>query len=292
MSRFWAFVLLYLAGISVLGCGGRSFSSSAQQEQGCAGLALTGRMMDSLTGMPVSQGWAVLESGTPVAMTPIYNFEQIQRVKSDSTGAFQMCSSSVANPAIVVLVALDSSGKAYPPFIAPLSNAAGAGKTVDLGTIRMGGCTVVCGLEGQEQTSETATLKGRVISTPAPRTGSVVPEYAMYALDGTKNLWNILMPVLDDAQTFTFKATALGCPNQTSPCATYTFTLSSQKPVWSISGGYQQQAGAPVYSIDASADPACSPASVLEFDQQDGTPLIASPGSDLQVSDIDFTNCQ
>jgi hypothetical protein len=294
MDYLLGWVPICIAGIYLLGCGGQPSLLAPPNDSGGPGLTISGTMHDSLTGQPVSQGWAVLESGTQLPTTPIYNFAQIQRVGTDSTGTFQISSSAIADPAIVVLVALDASGKAYPPFIAPIPNAATTSKTVDLGTIPMGGCTVLCAFEGQEQTSEPAMLTGIILTSPISKAGSVIPQYAIAALDGTKDIiWNVVMPVLNNAQTFAFNTTALGCSNQSSPCSTYTFKLPSQKPFWAISGGYQQQTGAPVYSIYASAGSSCSPAFVTEVYQQDGTsPLTATAGAQLQVPDINFTNCQ
>lgn len=293
IKRLLTSICLCIAVATVAGCGGKISSYVSQNGSLCSDWSISGKMQDSLTGLPVSQGWAVLESGAPIPMTQIYNFTQVQRVKSDSTGVFQMCSSAAVSPAIVVLAALDASGKAYPSFIVPLSNASTVPRTIDLGTLPMGGCTVLCGFDGQEQTSEPATLTGMIVSSPIPKTGSVIPEYTILALDGTKNLWNVLMPVLDDAQTFAFATTALGCTNRTSPCSSYAFTLPSQKPVVPLSGGRQQQASAPVYSIRASADPTCSPSSTIDSYEQDGaSPLTADAGAELQVSDISFTNCQ
>ncbi len=138
MDHWRAWALICIVGIYLLGCGGRSSSPGPPNGSGSAELTISGTMHDSLTGQLVSQGWAVLESGTQLPLTPIYNFKQIQRVATDPTGNFQISSSAIADPAIIVLVALDASGKAYPPFIALVPNAAATPKTVALGTIPMG----------------------------------------------------------------------------------------------------------------------------------------------------------
>ncbi len=276
-------------GICLSGCGGNSPSSSSSENNRCAGVALSGMLRDSLTNQPVSQGWAVLESGTQLSTTQVYNFSQTQRAASDSTGAFSICSPAVANPSVMVLVALDSSGRAYPPFVAPVFG------TINLGTIPMGGCTLTCGFEGQQQTSSPATISGVITSLPISKTGEVTPQYSLGALDGTSNLWNLVMPALKDSQTSTFDTAPSGCAERVPFCATYAFTVPSQRPVRSVQGGYEQGAGAPVYSVYGVPDgtSSCSPTASRVVYQQDGTSLLTgAPGAQLQAADINFTGCQ
>lgn len=274
--------------ICTTGCGGNP-RPIPPVGNACTGVVISGVMQDSLTNQPVSQGWAVLESGTQLSTTPIFNFSQSQKVTSDVHGSFSLCSSAVTQPSAVVLVALDSSGNAYPAFVTSASGAA------DLGTIPMGGCRVLCGFEGEQQTSSPATINGTITSAPVAKSGTVMAQYAMNALDGSKNIWNFAMPSLDPAQGNTFNATPGVCAGNAPYCATYTFTVPSQKPVQQVTGGYRQESGAPTYSIYAVVDdpPSCHPSFGHTILQQDGTSfLTGGAGEHLSAADIKFTGCQ
>src|SRR6266568_7622682 len=107
--------------ICLVGCGGSAPSPSSPKSDSCMGIVVTGVLRDSLTNQPVSQGWAVLESGTQLLTTQNYNFSASQQVSSDADGAFQLCAPGTP-PSAIVMIALDSSGKAYPPFVAPVSS--------------------------------------------------------------------------------------------------------------------------------------------------------------------------
>lgn len=275
--------------IFLAGCGGKSTPPNPPITNACTGVVISGTMQDSLTGQPVSQGWAVLESGIQLLATPVFNFSQSQKVTSDVHGAFSLCSPPVPQPSAIVLVALDPSGKTYPAFVAPVSGA------TDLGTIPMGGCRLLCGFEGQQQTSSPVIITGTITSAPIAKTGSVMAQYAMNALDGSKNLWNFSIPALDPAQSNTFGTTPSVCAGSAPFCAAYTLTLPSQKPVQRVTGGYLQQAGAPTYSIYAVADGplSCTPSSGHAFFQQDGKSFLTGvPGDQLSAADIAFTRCQ
>ncbi|HVJ06382.1 MAG TPA: hypothetical protein VM578_11975 [Candidatus Saccharimonadales bacterium] len=248
-----------------------------------------------MTNQPVSQGWAVLESGTQRSITAIYNFLPKQNVTSDVHGAFRVCAPIVPNPSAIVIVALDSSGKAYPPFVAPISG------STDLGIIPMGGCRPICGLDGQQQTSSPATITGAITSTPIAKTGAVLPQYVMQALDGSKstdgypNLWALAMPIFNTSQAYTFGTTPGTCAEGFPFCTAYTFSIPTQKPIKRVTGGYLQEAGAPDYSIYAVPDgtPSCIPSFGLEIFQQDGTSLLrGTPGVQLSAATINFTKCQ
>ncbi len=275
--------------ISLAGCGGSSNSPTSPKPEACAGIVVSGVLQDSLTSHPVSQGWVVLESGTQLATTQVYNLSPTQSVESDVDGAFRLCSPTISHPSAIVIIALDSSDKAYPPFVAPI-----AGDT-NLGIVPMGGCRVTCGLDGQQQTSLPATITGVITSMPIAKTGSVVPQYSIGALDESTALWNLAMPIFNHSPSFTFDTVLSGCAGQVLFCTTYTFLLPSQKPVWSVKGGYLQNAGAPNYSIYAVADsaPSCNPSTDLVIHQQDGKSLLTgTPGVHLLAADINFTGCQ
>jgi hypothetical protein len=277
------------------GCGGNSTSSAPPAGNACTGLLITGVLQDSLTSQPVAQGVAVLESGTQFSGTSIYDFYPTQQGATDAHGAFKLCAETIASPSAIVLEALDSTGKAYPPFIASISGAA------DLGTIAMGGCRVTCDFEGQQQTSLPATLKGVITSSPIAKTGTVVPQYAVTALDGSKsksgypNLWSLAVPLFTSSATTTFTTTAGSCAGGVPFCATYSFTVPSEGPLQIINGIYMQGTAVPYYMIYAVPDGPglCSPPSALTIFQQDGSSLLAgNPGAQITVAEIDFTRCE
>jgi hypothetical protein len=270
----------------LVGCGVTSRSPNPPNGNACAGIIITGTLQDSLTNRPVAQGWAVLESGAQISGTKLYTFSTIKQIATDAGGKFRLCSTTVSSPLTVVTIALDSSNNAYPPFVAPVSG------TIDLGTIPMGGCHEKCGFEGQQQTSPAATIMGMITTTPTAKTGTVVPEYSMNALDGSNNLWNLTMPVFNTSQSFSFTTALTGCTREVPFCAPYTFVVPSQKPVWAVKDGYMQGTGAPVYSIYATA-PSCTPPSAFSSFQQDGnSPLLGAPGVKLSAATINFSACK
>jgi hypothetical protein len=289
------FLFACLIWLCMAGCGGNSTSSGPPTSNACTGLVITGVLQDSLTFQPVAQGVAVLEAGTQLSATSIYNFYPTQQVATDTHGAFKLCTETVVSPSAIILEALDSAGKAYPPFIASISGAA------DLRTIPMGGCRVTCGFDGQQQTSLPATIKGVITSSPIAKTGSVVPQYAVTALDGSKsksgypNLWSLALPLFNSSQTSTFSTTAGTCAGTAPFCANYSFSVPSQGPTQLVNGIYMQEVAVPYYLIYAVPDgPAlCRPPSKLTIFQQDGSSLLAgNPGAQITVAQIDFTDCE
>jgi hypothetical protein len=278
------------------GCTTPPASPNQPASDACTGaVVITGTLQDSLTHQPVSQGWAVLESGSELSVTPAYNFYPAQKVATDAQGGFRLCAQTLASPSALVAVALDSAGMAYPPFVAPVS------ATTSFGAIPMGGCAGVCAFPGEQQTSAPATITGAITTTPIAKTGTVVPQDAMPALDGSKaangdsNLWSLAIPNFNASQANTFSTASGACAGTVPFCAAYTFALPSQNPVRLVNGGYVQGVGAPIYSIYAVPDgsPSCIPSSVLTILQQDGSSLLtANPGSQITASTLAFSLCQ
>jgi len=280
--------------ICLAGCGGNSTSSSTPISNTCTGVVISGTMEDSLTFQPVAQGVAVLESGTQTSSSG-YDFSPAKQVAADAHGAFKLCVPAVTSPSAIILEALDAAGKVYPPYVASVTGAA------DLGTIPMGGCTGTCGFEGSQQTTLPATITGMITTAPIAKTGLVAPLYTMSALDGSKDsnghsiLWALDLPIFNSSPTTTFSTASTACAGTAPFCATYSFSVPSQKPVRPYSGGYLQEAGTPSYLISAVPDgPAlCSPASEMTASQQDGTlSLPGNPGAQITVAEIDFTKCK
>lgn len=287
--RVFFYTSILLAGL--IGCGGGTIPPPPPpSDQSCTGIGVSGTLHDSLTNQPISQAWAVLESGVPNSIpSSIVSFSPSQTASADAGGAFQLCMPVAAVPAVLVVDALDSAGKAYPPFVAEVT------ATTNLGTVRMGGCSLSCGLPGQQQTSSPAVINGSVSSAPVSIAGSLLPQYSLRALDGSKATWTISIPPLSDAQMPGFHTAASACTGKDQFCSSYAFSLPSQKPVVLVKGGYQQDAGAPVYSIYASpaSAAACAQSSVTASLENDGkTPLTGSPGLQLTAMDISFTGCQ
>jgi len=277
------------------GCGGNSTSSVPSTTNTCTGLVITGVLQDSLTSQPVAQGVAVLEAGTQLSATSTYNFSPTQQGSTDAHGAFKLCADTIASPSAIVLEALDSAGKAYPPFIASISGAA------NLGTIPMGGCRLTCAFDGQQQTSLPATLAGVITSSPIAKTGSVVPQYTVTALDGSKsksgfsNLWSLALPLFNSSPASAFSTIAGTCAGKTPFCTTYSFAVPSQRPIQLVNGAYVQETAVPYYLIYAvpAGPAACSPPSKLATFQQDGSSFLAgNPGAQITVAEIDFSACE
>jgi hypothetical protein len=275
--------------LCLMGCGGGGVPSAPPKSQVCTGIAVAGVLHDSLTNLPVAKGWVAIESAVPPLSASTVSFSQPQTVLSDVTGAFQACTTSASQPMVVVIVAQDSAGNAYPPFVEQIST------TTNLGTIPMGGCTVICGLDNQKQTSAPAVIKGEITSSPVSNDGSVVPKYAMKSLDGsTATIWNVSFPKLNDGQSYTFSTVANGCSDQMQFCAVYTFLLPSQNAVTPTKGGYRRSNGAPVYSVlaESANSSTCTPASISTYFEKDGkTALTGSPGAQLSAQDIMFSGC-
>jgi hypothetical protein len=278
------FLLVWL-----IGCGGGGVSTTAPPKtQACSGIAISGVLHDSLTNLPVARGWAVLETAQLSAAGSAVSFSQSQEVASDANGTFQLCMSNIEGPAVVVIVALDSLGNAYPPYVQMVST------TTSLGTVPLGGCTLTCGLDNQEQTSLPVTIRGEIASAPISITGSVAPQYPIKALDGSTAIWNLTMPPLSAIESYAVTTSAGGCLDQNSFCASYAFLLPSQNAVIPVKGGYLQSAGSPAYSIMAQPAPflTCNPLTFSAFLEKDGkTPLRGSPGAQLAAQDINFSGC-
>jgi hypothetical protein len=226
-------------------------------------------------------------------ITPVYNFGPTQQVTSDAQGGFSLCASSLPYPSVLVLEAMDSGGKAYPPYITAVAT------TVDLGTISMGGCTGVCGLAGEQQTTQPATITGIVTASPIAITGTLIPQYVMQALDGSKtpsgpNLWALAMPVFSASPTLTFSSAPGACNGVAPFCSTYSFFVPAQGPFYPFSGGTREQTAPPGYLISfiPAAQLACTPLYAFAKLQSDGKSfLLATEGAQLTAQDISFTNC-
>jgi hypothetical protein len=270
------------------GCGGNA-PLAPIKSQSCTGIGVSGVLHDSLTNLPVAKGRVAIESAESSISASTVSFSRPQTVISDATGAFQVCSTSATQPTVVVVAAQDSSGKAYPPLVEPIS------ATTNLGTIPLGGCTLICGLDNQQQTSAPAVIKGEITSSPVSNGGYVAPKYAMKALDGsTATIWNVSFPDLNDGQSYAFSTAANGCADQTQFCAAYTFLLPSQNAMTPTKGGYLQGNGAPVYSIlaDSANSSTCTASAISAyFEKDDKTALTGSPGAQLSAQDIVFSGC-
>ena len=284
------FVWIFLAG-----CEGNAPLTTGPPATGCSGALISGTLRDSLTFLPVSQGMAILESGTELLTTPIYDFLVTQKVTTDAQGGFSLCTQSIVYPSIIMLEAMDSSGKAYPPYVASVTGAS------DLGSVSMGGCNLICGLfDGQQQTAMPATITGTITSAPIAVTGAVIPRYALRALDGSKsqdgliNSWSLAMPVFSASQTSRFGTVAGVCDGTSPYCASYALTVPAQSPVYPISGGTMQAAVSPTFSIYAEVDSSIACAQQIAFSgwQSDGkSPLTATPGAQLTAQGINLTSC-
>ncbi len=283
----WRTVLL--ASVLPLGIGcSEKTSIPAPTMAGCSGLNITGTLQDSLTGAPVAQGLAALETVSPGSQPRPLSFSIVEQTISDSQGHFSLCSTTSALPLLFVAVGQDNLGKAYPALIEPVSG------STTLGAVPMGVCRLVCGFDNQVETSLPVTITGKVVSTPTAVTGSIFPQYTTFALDGSGGLWNIAIPVPGSASMPHFATVATGCSSTITPCTSYSFQLPSQNPVTIVSGRATQTEGVPLYSV--AADLAPSSSCGLSVEQVSatagGTLLTGSPGAVEQAQTLSFALCK
>lgn len=280
------------------GCGGGGSKSpvtpNPPSPDACTGQLITGVLHDSLTGKPVAQGLAVLETGTQLTPTvALYNFTPAKQASADATGAFKLCIPSVISPSALVITALDASGNTYPPFVSSISGAK------DLGTVPMGGCAVTCGLAGEQQTTAPATIGGNVMSTPGAVSGTIYGFIATLALDGSvtakgdKILWALAVPDMSAGHTSAFSTLANGCTGVSAACAAYSIDLPSQSPMQLVNGGYLHPAAAPTYMFFAALNQGsvCTLNYGVSFFTSTGEALQATPGAKLTATDIAFSGC-
>lgn len=283
-------MILVILGVLVclIGCANNKISkSSSIDAQVCDGIEIAGVLQDSLSQQPIPFGWAVFESASPSTNT-VLTFSPLLKTRSSSSGSFQLCVPSITMPTLLVIDALDSSGDAYPPLIVPVT------RTVNLGVIPMGGCTLTCGIDGQEQSSSSVMITGQITSWPVSEAGVVLPLYSQKALDGTSSVWNMVIPPLSDLQSTTFTTVPSSCTDTSEFCAAYSFKLPSQKPVVLQRGIRSEESGVPVYSINiAPYNPgACAQSNEVTFVQQDGTtPLDGIAGTTLVAKTMNLTGC-
>jgi hypothetical protein len=252
----------------------------------CAGVHISGVVLDSLSHLPITQARVVLESGAPDPLIMAYSFVPTQETTSDTNGAFDLCASAIPSPSALVIVAADAAGKAYPPLVTKVST------TIDLGQISMGGCTLAC-IDKQQQTSSPATLTGSITTGPVSAAGTIAPHYYALAPDGSASIWSLSIPPLNPAQSSVFATAQTGCVNPNTFCSSYTFVLPSQKPFFLANNFSTQEVGAPVYFVDAVLTKAssCTPPYSYVFTQSDGTYLTAVPNATLSVQDTVFQHC-
>lgn len=289
------FVWIFLGG-----CAGNSHLTTGTPAAGCSGVVISGTLRDSLTFQPVSQGMAILESGTQLGATSSYHFRATQKVATDAQGAFSLCAQSTVYPTVMLLEAMDAGGKAYPPYVTLVTGAS------DMGIVSMGGCILACGIfDAQQQTASPATITGTITSAPMAVTGDVIPRYALRALDGSKtqdgvpNVWGLAMPVFSastiSASMISRFSTVVGACDGASPyCARYTLTVPAQSPMYPVSGGIIQAAVSPTFIVYAEVDSstACTPPIASTVWQPDGkSPLTATAGAQLTAQSINLTSC-
>jgi hypothetical protein len=291
----WAAVLVSVAGIFLPGCGSDSRPVSAPPNNTCNGATLSGRMHDSLTDQPITQGMAILESGNELGVTSIYSFTPTQQVGTDTQGGFSICAQSLPNPSVLVLQAMELGGKAYPPYVTAVTMSA------DLGIVSMGGCSGECGLAGEQQTAKPATITGVVTGSPIAITGTLMPQYVLSALDGSKtpdghyNLWALAMPMFGTSPILTFSTAPGDCGGTAPSCSAYTFSVPAQSTFYPIKGGRMEMAAPPNYLVhsEPSSSSACTPLFADVVWQSDGKSyLVATEGAQLTAQTISFTNCR
>lgn len=268
------------------GCGTNTTPPITTPAPGCGGGMLTGTLRDSITNQPVSRGVAILEQGSQLGTTSNWNFSPTQQAATDSQGAFSFCAQSFSYPTVLVLEAMNTSGEAYPSYVTQVTGAS------DIGNIVMGGCNLNCGLPGVQQTALPATITGTVTSSPLAASGTIIPRFAMLALDdskaadGARNTWSIAMTMFPNAQSTSFSTVAGNCNGAAPFCASYAFTVPVQSPFFPVAGGMARLAAAPVYLVFADAVPAtCAPSFNFAV-------INVSAGAQIATPPINLANCK
>lgn len=268
------------------GCGSKVVTVPPLNQ--CGGTLLNGTVADSLTGSSIAGARVVLETASELSSSPIYNFTPTVVDTADSRGQFSLCSKTSTLPAVLVVEAVDQSGKAYPPTIIPVV------PDINIGIVSLGACHVACGFPGQAQSSTSVGIAGFVTTSPAGELGTLSAQTAIAALDGSKNIWNVALEGLLTDQPDSFLSTAAACPTTNELCASYTYTLPSQAPVELIAGVYKQQEAPPTYSILAvpKTPGSCTQPFLSTSFQSDGSsPLTAAPGKQFMAAALSFTKC-
>lgn len=278
----------FLCALLTGGCGnggGQGALTHPPPTPSCTGATLSGKMLDSLTGKPVFSGISSVQAGSQLGTTNSYTFVEVDRAPSGADGSFSVCASLPSGPSAVVLVASDSAGNAYPPFVSAIKG------STDLGRIAMGGCTLVCAPDLEAQTSKPATISGSITSSPTPVSGRVQAEFVVQALDGATALWSLAVPTAsgnDDKYVTASGSCAVGA----SACSIYSFSVPSQNPVRHLATGDSQQLVTPTYLLYADTSSSCVPPFSLSAFQLDGKSfLTADPGANLNAKTVAFASC-
>ena len=270
-------IFLSVFGSIILGCGGTTVAVVTSTSNSCAFGAVQGVLQDSLTNAPISNGWISIETGSSLANPKSYFFTEIQKVAVGANGAFVMCRPNAIDAPYLVLVAVgvDDAGKAYPPFVTRING------TVSVGTIDLGGCALVCGLPGQQQSAVPAVITGTVTSDPISGTGTIAPHFTLATIDGSGDLWDLAIPTMADAVSNRFDTASANCYPLQPLCISYAFSVPSQMPLQAYQGHYVQMSGAPTYAIAAILDPqsSCKSPMIEVFFQTNGSPLTTFSGS-------------
>jgi hypothetical protein len=156
----------------------------------------------------------------------------------------------------------------------------------------MGGCNLICGLPGEQQTALPATVSGTVTSTPLAASGTILPRFGMPSLDNSKsadgapNAWLIALSMFPTTQTTSFNTVAGSC-NGTAPfCASYAFTVPTLSPNHLITGSTARPAAGPIYLVFADVVPAtCTPPFNFAV-------VNVSAGAQIATPPINLVNCQ
>ena len=277
--------------------------------------AVTGKINDSLTGVPVAHGLALLETGMaepellPGLDMRTVQFSEVSRAASDADGIFRICvPGPVTAPALVVFVAMDRAGKEYAPLVQDAMDAAGR-LSLDLGQVSIGECYFSCAISSGVQSELPMVIEGVVTSMPAVKPGIVAAKAAIPPLDHTPAVWSVAIPGMGTGETGTFQTgPQTGAGACTGLCAPYRFTLPTRAPIVkglfdttfigpsgpvTVPGsGNSQQRGFVGYVMYATASGCKYPFAVNPFVKGTRSYLQASSNATLEAGDLTFTECQ
>lgn len=260
--------------------------------------AISGKLVDSKTGLPIGGGSAIVALERPDAN----NIDRVvMQTKPDANGNFSLCPVPTGNYDVVaVAVAVSGAGVAYAATITT-----GVPGGTSMGNVPMVAQTGT-NTSNATITGQITTMKGT--GNTGTSTTADITAFALQQLTiGSTNV-SFIIPLADQASpSSTISLTTAadpGCPANTD-CVTYTVKVPA---MWPNLGGftagsttnYTQSVATPVgYSIGAQAFvPAptatqnCSPFELFSTTLSGGGALTVTAGQPSTAATIGFTGCQ
>src|SRR5713101_3168104 len=252
--------------------------------------SINGRIVDSLTGQPISGGNTVvaLEQQDSSGVDRV-----IMETVTDSTGAFVFCPVS-AGTYDLVAVAINGAQVAYAATLITGVHPGDALGTVPL-VAQAGTNTSPASITGQVTTS-----------TGSAATVADISISALQPLSVNNSTLLVTIPLASQSAATTNLTTATGanCPAKTD-CASYTLSVPASNPsVGSFSSSGSQKPAPPAsgpvnYTVDARAFVPggggtldCNPSNLQMSSTISNTNLTVTPGTSVTAATLTFSGCQ